>query len=173
MVSLLLQRAANVNAGLNYAQVWREEFPTALHQASAGGLLVILGLPLESGADIEATSLRCGTPPMTAIYKKSIPALKFLVDRRADVNRASYTEVTDEISIRFPLEMAAYVDSPEMIRTLVENGAVNGLEDAYKHAQEMTRPSNRNEMLYLLDQQRFKLRNLESDQCPPAESSSY
>ena len=70
---------------------------------------------------------------MTAIYKKSIPALKFLVDRGADVNRTSYTEVTDEISVRFPLGMAAYVDSPEMIRTLVENGAVNGLEDAYKH----------------------------------------
>ena len=87
-----------------------------------------------------------------AIYKNSIPALKFLIDRGADVSRASYTEVTDDILLRFPLEMAAYVDSPEMIRTLVENGAVNGMEDAYKHVQEMTRPSNRNEILYLLDQ---------------------
>ena len=89
---------------------------------------------------------------MTAIYKKSIPALRFLVDRGADVNRASYTEVTDEISVSFPLEMAAFVGSPEMMLTLVENGAVYGLEDAYKHAQDMTRPSNRNKMLYPLDQ---------------------
>ena len=108
----------------------REKFPTALHQASAGGLLVIIGLPLKSAANIEATSLRCGTPLMTAIYKNSIPALKFLINRGADVSRASYTEVTDDILLRFPLEMAAYVDSPEMIRTLVENGAVNGMEDA-------------------------------------------
>lgn len=163
MVSLLLQRGAKVNAGLYYAQLLREKFPTGLHQASAGGLLVIVGLRLESGADIEATSLRCGTPLMTAIYKNSIPALKLLIDRGADINRASYTEVTDEILVRFPLEMVAYVDSPEMIRTLVENGAVNGMEDAYKNVQEMTRPSNRNDILYLLDQQRFKLRNLESD----------
>ena len=147
---------------------WNEfSYSTAIHHATVEGLLSI-ALLLKSGANVEASCPKYGTPIMTAILKRNIPALRYPIKNGANANMTSSTEYTLDPGTS-PFEFATSLESIEMMRILLESGLVHGLEDVYMSARNIITLSYHLEIMHLLDQQRSKLRN---DQSPVAEKVS-
>ena len=154
MVSLLLAYGADVDARRTLRCGC-----LAIHQALEMCSIPIVGLLLEHGADIDIVCAFPGTPVRVAINTENVQALRFLVGKGANVNKECFTRFTPYVSINSSLLHATTMNSLEMVRILVENGAVLGLQHAKKYARDTTGLSNRIEIMRLLDQQMSRPRN--------------
>lgn len=91
---------------------------SALHLAAFLGFVNAIGLLLDHGANINLLSAANGrTPLYVAAASKNIDVAKYLISRGAK------TEISDKAGYT-PLTAAVIVTDPDMVRALVEGGAV-------------------------------------------------
>lgn len=87
----------------------------ALHAAASAGHFDAVELLVEHGSDVNVIDTNGYLPMTNAIFAKSLPCLRFLLERQSRVDTQDDKENT-------PLHLAAMVDFPDAIALLVKHG---------------------------------------------------
>lgn len=94
---------------------WR----TPLHNACENERTLVVKNLLDKGADVNARSFRKLTPLIFATEARNLEIVKLLVEKGADANLQTDQKTTE----RSALHVAATIESPDFVLTLLVNGA--------------------------------------------------
>jgi ankyrin repeat protein len=129
IVQLLLTNHANVNVKDNSGD-------TPLHVVASSGQPGVIEALLAYKADINAKNREGATPLIRAMAQKQWSAAKLLITSKADLNFSCSPAISNvRQSDFFPIHVAMYVGSDELLELLLKNGA-----DPNAHTNQTTAP---------------------------------
>lgn len=143
MITFLAQRGADINAvqELFYPSpqsqyLYQYQYPTAIHQASAEISASVVDLLINLGADLTYSQEGFGTPLMLAIYTQRHATAEVLIRRGANVNEVPGPLGNSKKLFRSAIHIAIQLYSSELVKLLLNNGAVTDWHEAYEFAEQ-------------------------------------
>ena len=185
MISFLSQRGADINAvqggphcaaGIQIDYLDGKihiDYPTAIHQASAISSASVVDLLINLGADFHSPQRGLGTPLMLSIYQGRFSTAKLLIKKGANINNIPVPLGDPKRQFRSIVHIAIYASSPDLVKLLLNHGAVTDWHEAYEFAKQcsmlrdrysrpgfrkkdMKKSSDAGRVLHLIEEQKQK-----------------
>ena len=97
--------------------------------------MAVVDLLINLGANLTYSQEEFGTPLMLAIHKNRLATAKLLIKRGAIINEVPWPLGTNEKLFRSIIHIAIYSKSPELVKLLLDHGAVTDWDDAFEVAE--------------------------------------